>query len=88
MLLNSINLADSFLGFLRIREDSVELVKEALDNEDNSYSLGVINLGEDLYRGYIFEARESILDSIIFGVPISKSIDSKFLGKETPELRI
>ena len=88
MLLNSINLANGLLGFLRVREDNVELVKEALDNKDISYSLGVINPGEDLYRGYILKARESILDSIIFRVPISKSIDSKFLSKETSELRI
>ena len=87
-MFDSINLADGFLGFLRIREGSVELVEEALNSKDSSYSLGVINPGEDLCRGYILKARESILDSIIFGVPISKSVDSEFLGKETPELRI
>ena len=47
MLFDSIDLADSFLGFLRIREGSVELVKEALDNKDSSHSLGVVDLGED-----------------------------------------
>ena len=88
MLLNSINLANGLLGFLGVREGNVGLVKEALDNKDSSYSLGVVDPGEDLYRGYILKARESILDSIIFRVPISKGINSKFLGKETPELRI